>query len=151
MRKSGLNFIGNIEGHKILEGISDVVVCDGFVGNVALKFGESIVETIISLVKDAVNSSLITKLAGLMLKNSLKKNFASMRYQEYGGALLLGVKGVTIICHGRSNTEAIRSAIYTAEKYVKSKVNKRIEEFFTNSTENEENVANNTMSNQYGS
>lgn len=136
MQNSGLNFMGNIEGHKVLEGVVDVVVCDGFVGNVMLKFGEGIVEIITSLIKDAVNRSSFTKLGGLLLRSSIKEQFSKMRYQKYGGALLLGIKGVTVICHGRSNSEAIRNAIYTAERYVKSGINDRIEQFFVGESNN---------------
>ncbi|MBI4721725.1 MAG: phosphate acyltransferase PlsX [Candidatus Stahlbacteria bacterium] len=131
MQSSGLNFLGNIEGHQILDGISDVVVCDGFVGNVLLKFAEGIVEFITSLIKNTISSSLLTKFGGLLIRNTLKKQFAVMRYQKYGGALLLGVKGVTVICHGRSNPEAICNAVYTAARYVKSGVNERIEQYFS--------------------
>lgn len=133
MQKSELNFLGNIEGHKILEGVSDVVVCDGFVGNTMLKFGESVVEFTVSLIKDAVNDSPFTKLGGLLVSSSLKERFSMLRYQKYGGAVLLGVKGVTVICHGRSNSEAIRNAIFTAAKYVKAEVNTKIEQFFSES------------------
>jgi glycerol-3-phosphate acyltransferase PlsX len=131
MQKSGLNFLGNIEGHKILDGISDVVVCDGFVGNVMLKFGEGIVDIISYLIKEAINSSISTRIGGLLLKNELKRRFAKVRYQKYGGALLLGIKGVTVICHGRSNAEAIKNAIYTAVRYLEANVNTRIEQFFS--------------------
>jgi len=130
MQNSELNFLGNIEGHKILEGIADVVVCDGVVGNVMLKFGESVIETTQSVIKGAIKSSLKAKLGGLLLKTAIKEHFSSLNYEKYGGAFLLGVKGVTIICHGRSNSTAIRNAIYTAARYVDSRVNKHIEQFF---------------------
>jgi len=129
LQNSGLNFIGNIEGHQILDGISDVVVCDGMVGNALLKFGESIVNLIQTTIKDAIKSSFKAKMGGLLLGPSLKKFFSRMSYDEYGGAVVLGTNGVTIICHGRSSPKAIRNAIYMAEKYVKSGVNKRIEQF----------------------
>lgn len=127
MQKSGLNFIGNIEGHQILEGLSDVVVCDGMVGNIMLKAVESVVSTIKTIIKDAINTSLSAKIGGAMLAGPLKKGFANFNYEQYGGALLLGVKGVTIISHGRSTGEAIKNAVYTAAEYVKSGVNKYIE------------------------
>jgi glycerol-3-phosphate acyltransferase PlsX len=129
LRKSSLNFVGNIEGHGIFEGLSDIVVCDGFVGNTILKLGESVIELTTQMIKDAINTSVVTKIGGLLLRRSLRNRFSRLRYQKYGGALLLGIKGVTIICHGRSNAEAIRNAIYTAARYVESGVNQRIEQF----------------------
>ena len=130
MQASRLNFIGNIEGHGVLEGVADVVVCDGVVGNVMLKFGESLVETTQAMIRGAIESSFKAKLGGFLLKDSLEEHFSKMNYEKYGGAVLLGTKGVTIICHGRSNAEAIRNAIYTAARYVESGVNNHIEEFF---------------------
>lgn len=130
MQDSELNFLGNIEGHNILKGIADVVVCDGVVGNVMLKFGESVIETTQATMRGAIRSSFKAKLGGFLLKTAFKEHFSRLNYEKYGGALLLGTKGVTIICHGRSNSEAIRNAIYTAARYVEAGVNKRIEQFF---------------------
>ncbi|MCK4353221.1 phosphate acyltransferase PlsX [candidate division WOR-3 bacterium] len=130
LQDSHLNFIGNIEGHKILDGVSDVVICEGVVGNTLLKFGESIIAVTYDSIKEAIKSSFKAKIGGVLLVPSLKKFFSKMNYEEYGGALLLGTKGVTIICHGRSTSKAIRNAIYTAAKYVKSGVNEHIESFF---------------------
>lgn len=129
MQNSHLNFSGNIEGHQILEGLSDVVVCDGAVGNAILKFGESIVEIIQSAIKEAVKSSFKAKIGGALLWPSLKEFFYRMSYEEYGGAILLGTQGVTLICHGRSSSKAIKNAIYTAAKYVKAGINEHIEQF----------------------
>lgn len=130
MQKSNLNFIGNIEGHQILEGISDVVVCDGMVGNILLKVAESVVSTVKTIIKDAINTSISAKLGGAIIAGPLRKGFASFNYEKYGGALLLGVKGVTIISHGRSTAEAIKNAVYTAADYVKAEINKYIEKAF---------------------
>ncbi|MDI6840483.1 MAG: phosphate acyltransferase PlsX [bacterium] len=130
MRNSKLNFLGNIEGHQILEGVSDVVVCDGTVGNAILKFGESIVELTKTTIKDAIRSSFKAKVGGVLLRPSLHKFFSRMSYEEYGGAIILGAKGVTIICHGRSNSKAIRNAIYMAAKYIELGINKQIEKTF---------------------
>jgi len=121
--KSGLNFIGNVEGNDILFGKADVVVADGFVGNAILKFGESIVHTIADAIRGAVKTNLRYKLGGILLKPAIKGLFNKMSYEEYGGATLLGVNGITIISHGRSNPRAIKNAILTARKNVTEKVN----------------------------
>lgn len=133
MKKRLPNFYGNIEGHKILDNTVDVLVCDGFVGNVLLKFGESVVDTIWWAMKEGIRKGRIfAKLGGVLVQKHIKKELGRLRYQKYGGAILLGVKGVNIICHGRSDAETIRNAIYTAEKYVKKKINKKIEESLKN-------------------
>ncbi len=129
MQDSKLNFVGNIEGHNILSGIADVVVCDGVVGNVMLKFGESMIEITQSMMKNAMESSFKAKVGSFLLKSYIKEHFSKLNYEKYGGAVLLGTKGVTLICHGRSNAKAIRNAIYTAAKYVRSEVNQHIEQF----------------------
>jgi glycerol-3-phosphate acyltransferase PlsX len=129
MKEKLPNFYGNIEGHKILDNVVDVLVCDGFVGNVLLKFGESVVDTVWWAMKEGIKKGKIfAKLGGILLQKHIKKELGRLRYQKYGGAILLGVKGVNIICHGRSDAETIRNAIYTAEKYVKKRINKKIEE-----------------------
>lgn len=133
MKESSLNFVGNIEGHHILEGNVDVVVCEGTVGNAILKFGESVVEITQEAIRDIVKTSLRAKLGGFLLRPSLKSFFARMSYDEYGGAVLLGVNGITVVCHGRSSPKAIRNAIRMAAKCVKENINshieKRIKEF----------------------
>ncbi len=128
LKDSGLNFIGNVEGHQILYGVSDVVVCDGFVGNAILKFGESIVEIIFNHIKNASKSSFRGMLGAILLKPSLKELAKRMDYEEYGGALLMGVNGIVIICHGRSSPRAIRNAIKMAYNLCKMQINKKIEE-----------------------
>jgi glycerol-3-phosphate acyltransferase PlsX len=127
MRESSLNFVGNIEGHHILDGNVDVVVCEGTIGNAILKFGESVVEVIQEGVRNIVNTSLKAKLGGALLKPSLKAFFARMSYDEYGGAVLLGTNGITIISHGRSSPKAIRNAIRMAAKCVEENINSSIE------------------------
>lgn len=118
----GLNFIGNIEGEEIPGGAADVVVCDGFLGNVVLKLSEGMAETIIGLLREQMTSSLINKLAAAILKPSLRKVFGRLDYAEYGGSALLGINGPAIISHGRSNALAIKNALrvarQTAEKDV---------------------------------
>lgn len=124
-----INFVGNAEGRDIPNGSVDVVVCDGFVGNVVLKFGEGLAKTIIKLIKDAIKeSNVFTKLAALMLAPTLKKMSKKIDYAEYGGAPLLGVNGCFIICHGSSNAKAIKSAIGVANEYVGKNVLEHIRE-----------------------
>ena len=108
----GLNFIGNIEGRDIIRGECDVVVCDGFVGNVLLKFYESVAEFIIGLLRSALSETSTTL--------NLEEVFRVLDYSEYGGAPLLGVNGVTIICHGGSPPKAIRNALGVAAQAVRS-------------------------------
>jgi phosphate acyltransferase len=117
--EQNLHFIGNVEGHDIIRGTCDVLVCDGFVGNVLLKFYESVAGFIISLLKKEVESSD----ADL----DLTRIFRVLDYTEYGGAPLLGVNGVTIICHGSSPPRAIRNAIRVARQAVESRMVEHIE------------------------
>lgn len=118
LRKSGLNFVGNVEGKDVPQGIADVVVTDGFTGNVAIKVSEGVSELLLGLVKEAVASRLRYKLAGFVLKPALKLAVKRLDYSEYGGAPLLGVDGVSIVAHGRSNAKAIASALRVAGQAV---------------------------------
>lgn len=110
--EAGLNFVGNVEGRDLIRGVCDVVVCDGFVGNVLLKFYESVAEFIIGL--------LVEKLEGAPQDMNLGEVFSVLDYAEYGGAPLLGVDGVSIICHGGSPPKAIRNAIGVAARSVRA-------------------------------
>lgn len=115
LRDAGdLNFVGNIEGRDILAGKADVVVCDGFVGNVVLKFAEGMGAVIFDLLREAISRGTRSKLGGLMLRPALKELWRKMDYTEYGGAPLLGVRGVCIISHGSSNEKAVKNAIRVA-------------------------------------
>ncbi|MCR4442345.1 MAG: phosphate acyltransferase PlsX [Peptococcaceae bacterium] len=115
-----LNFIGNIEGRDILSGKAEVMVCDGFVGNIALKIIEGTAGTIMALLKEEMTASLWRKIGALMLKPGLKRLKWRLDYAEYGGMPLLGVKGVSIICHGSSQAKAIKNAIAAAKDCVNS-------------------------------
>lgn len=137
-----INFIGNAEGRDIPRGTVDVVVCDGFVGNVVLKFGEGLAGAILQLIKDTIkDSGLITKLASLMVLPALKTLKKKIDYAEYGGAPLLGVDGCFIICHGSSKAKAIKNAIRVAIEFTDNKVVEHIREniakegFLTNDSE----------------
>ena len=132
--KSNLNFIGNIEGRDIFEGIADVVVCDGFVGNVLLKFGESIFGFVTHSLKKSASESLLLKIGAYLLKPAFYKVKEEMNVEEYGGAPLLGVNGVSIICHGNSTPVAIKNAIKVARQLVLEKVNEKIENEFSGKT-----------------
>jgi glycerol-3-phosphate acyltransferase PlsX len=123
-----INFVGNIEANRILEGSADVVVCDGFVGNAVLKFGESIVEYFSESIKGFISEGLRAKLGALMLGPSFRKLGKRMSYEEYGGAPLLGIDGVSFVCHGGSRARAIRSAIISTCNYVEERVNDHIKE-----------------------
>lgn len=128
LRKSTLNFVGNIEGRDILGGELDVVVCDGFVGNILLKFGESIPFFLKAKFKAFAEASLANKAVGLLVRSTLRRVLKDMDYQEHGGVPLLGVNGVAIIGHGKSTPLAIKNMIYRAEEMVLRAVNTHIQE-----------------------
>lgn len=118
-----ISFYGNVEGRDIPNGTVDVVVCDGFVGNVILKFGESMAMFIYRLVKQAIkNSGFIAKLGALAIYPALKSLKKRLDFTEYGGAPLLGVNGSFIICHGSSKAKAIKNAIRVAGELVEQDV-----------------------------
>jgi glycerol-3-phosphate acyltransferase PlsX len=121
-----LNFIGNVEGRDVLKGTCDVVVCDGFVGNIVLKFAESIDGFLTWLVKKRVKESLLFRLGAFLVKVSIRDLRKVLDYTEYGGAPLLGVNGVCIICHGESPPKAIKNALKMAADMVREKVNEHI-------------------------
>lgn len=128
LNQSNLNFIGNVEGRDVFSGKCDVVVADGFVGNVVLKVAESISEAIGKLLKEHFKKDIFTKLAALMIINrkSFRKTLKELDYSEYGGAPLLGVNGRVIISHGRSSAKAIKNAVRAAREFVIKDINKHI-------------------------
>jgi len=128
LQHSSLNFIGNVEGRDILRGTAEVVVCDGFVGNIVLKFAESIIGMLTRTLKKKVGKNIPANLGALLMKPTFRKLRQLMDYQEYGGVPLLGVNGVCIVCHGRSTPKAIRNAIREARKMIELEVNERLEE-----------------------
>lgn len=128
LSNAGINFAGNIEGHDILEGRTDVVICSGFTGNAILKFGESLVDYIITHIKENVKASFRTTIGGLLMKPVFKSLLDKVNYEEYGGAILLGVNGISVVCHGKSRSLAIRNAILTAYKFYDFNVNALITE-----------------------
>jgi glycerol-3-phosphate acyltransferase PlsX len=125
-QNSHLNFIGNVEAKAIFHGTSDIIICDGFVGNIALKVSESLAEAMQEFLKRHLKSNPLGILGMLLLKTSLSGFKKEMDYSEYGGAPLLGVNGVVIIGHGRSNAKAIKNAIRVAKEEVERKFNDKI-------------------------
>ncbi|MDD5281538.1 MAG: phosphate acyltransferase PlsX [Candidatus Omnitrophica bacterium] len=124
--KSKLNFIGNVEGKDLFSGKCDIIICDGFVGNVALKVSESAAEAMQTFLKRHLLSNIWGKVGLIFMMPSLKRFKKDIDYAEYGGALLLGVNGVVIIGHGRSSIRAIKNAIRVAKEEVERQVNTQI-------------------------
>jgi len=128
LKESGLNFIGNVEGRDVFRASADVVVCDGFTGNVVLKFAESVNDVITGSLKKEIGRSLKARIGASLLRPALEKMKHALDYAEYGGAPLLGVSGVCIICHGGSSRKAMKNAALAALRFVKQDVNSHIEE-----------------------
>lgn len=126
LENSLINFIGNVEGKDIFSGYCDVIVCDGFVGNVTLKASESMAETISIFLKRELLSSIWGKIGLLFAKGSFMRFKKKIDYSEYGGAPLLGVNGVVIIGHGRSTSKAVKNAIRFAKEEVERNINQSI-------------------------
>jgi len=129
---SKLNFIGNIEGRDIYRGSADIILCDGFLGNVVLKVSESVIDTIVKLLKREIRANFIAKIGALLASAAFMSLKKKMDYTEYGGAPLLGVDGRCIICHGISNAKAIKNAIRVAAETKAQEVNKHIVEQLQN-------------------
>jgi glycerol-3-phosphate acyltransferase PlsX len=118
----GMNFIGMVEGNHILDGSTDVIVCDGFVGNVLLKTVEGVATTLMGLFKEAMRESLLAKVGLVFLYPAFRRMRHKLDYSSYGGALLLGVRGIAVVCHGRSNAKAIANAIRVADRAAQNRV-----------------------------
>ena len=122
-----INFIGNVEGRDLYTGKVDVIICDGFIGNVALKVSEGLVEVVKQMLLESLQAT-ITRKIGYVLSRAAYADFKKrVDYSEYGGALLLGVRGVCVICHGGSNANAIKNAIRVAAEFANHRINQRIE------------------------
>ena len=128
--KDRINFIGNVEGKELFTNICDVVVCDGFVGNVALKITEGTGSMLFKMIKQEFKSDIIGMILGWLAKPFFRRIYARTNYEEFGGALLLGVKGITIISHGRSKAYAIKNAVRVAKEAVETRVNEKIAKFY---------------------
>ncbi|MFY9561138.1 MAG: phosphate acyltransferase PlsX [Terriglobales bacterium] len=127
LKQLPLNFIGNVEGRDLYNGQVDVIVADGFVGNVALKTSEGVARLVRAVLKETLKSTITRQVGALLSRNAFSDFKKRLDHTEYGGAPLLGVKGVCIITHGSSNTNAIKNAIRVASEFAKGKVNETIE------------------------
>jgi glycerol-3-phosphate acyltransferase PlsX len=128
LKKLPLNFIGNVEGRDVYTGTADVIVCDGFIGNVALKVSEGLVDVMKSMLQESLAATITRKIGYVLSRAAFTEFKKRVDYSEYGGVPLLGVKGVCIICHGRSNANAIKNAIRVAAEFAGGHINRRIEE-----------------------
>lgn len=130
-QQSSLNYIGNVEGRDTFQGDVDVMVCDGFVGNVCLKLSEGLAEAVMGMLGEEISKSFKAKLGYLLAKDAFVSFKKRVDYAEYGGAPLLGIRGNAIICHGRSSGVAIKNAIRVASEMARNRVNDRITELFS--------------------
>lgn len=128
LRKISIDYAGYVEGRDIFNGAVDVVVCDGFVGNVVLKLSEGLVETVGRMLKDELKRGFLSKVGYLLARRAFSNFKKKVDYAEYGGAPLLGINGVGMICHGGSNTKAIKNAIRFAHDYAQKGVNQNVGE-----------------------
>jgi glycerol-3-phosphate acyltransferase PlsX len=122
-----LNFIGNVEGKDIYSGKADVIVSDGFTGNVALKVSEGLVENMLIMARGEITRNLLARLGFFLMRRHLRRLFRRLDYAQYGGAHLLGINGVCIIGHGRSTPTAVRNAVRLAREYVRTGVTEKIQ------------------------
>jgi glycerol-3-phosphate acyltransferase PlsX len=127
LQEAPLRFIGNVEGKDLFSSVADVIVSDGFTGNIALKVSEGVVQSVLSMARHEITKNIFAKLGYLLMKRHLKKVYKKVDYSEYGGAQLLGVDGVCIIGHGRSNPVAVRNAIGLAREFVAGGVQAKIQ------------------------
>lgn len=128
MKKASFNFIGNIEGKDIFQGGAEVIVCDGFIGNIALKVSEGLAEMILKMLKMEIANLTTGKLGYLLIKPAIRNFKKRTDYSEYGGAPLLGINGTSIISHGRSSAKAIKNALWVAAEMSSKGVHQRISE-----------------------
>ena len=128
LKETGLNFIGNAEGRDVYNGNADVVVCDGFIGNVVLKASEALGEMVSRTIREELMRNWRRKIGGLLARSAFDELKARMDYSEYGGAPLLGVKGGCIVCHGRSNAKAIKNALRVAREFSLNRIDEKIQE-----------------------
>jgi len=123
-----INFIGNVEGRDVPSGKAQVVVCDGFVGNVILKLTEGLVTSLMEMIKSAILSTFISKIGGLLIKGAMKGMKKKLDYTEYGGAPLLGLEGLVVKAHGSSNAKAFKNAIFQCKTFADKKVKDKIKQ-----------------------
>ncbi|NEO97073.1 MAG: phosphate acyltransferase, partial [Moorea sp. SIO3G5] len=143
-KNSRINFIGNAEGRDVLSGQFDVIVCDGFVGNILLKFAEAVGEVMLQIIREELPQGIQGQLGTALLKPNLKRIKQRMDHAEHGGALLLGVAGICIISHGSSQAPSIFNAIRLAQEAIDHRVIERIKANHFKSSK--ESVASNSSS-----
>ncbi len=127
LRQSSLNFVGNVEGRDLFSGAVDVIVTDGFTGNVMLKLSEGLTEAMLSMIKRELTGSAVTKAGAMLAKPAFRNIKKRLDYSEYGGAPLLGVRRIVVIGHGSSNARAIRNAIRSVKEFSENRASERIE------------------------
>jgi len=126
LRMSPLAFIGNVEARDVYSGNADVIVCDGFTGNVALKISEGLVDVVESLLSDELSSTITMRVGSLLTRRALRRFKRRVDYSEYGGAPLLGLAGVTIVGHGRSSAKAVRNAVALGYRFASQRFIERV-------------------------
>jgi len=127
LKETGLNFIGNVEGRDVFNGSVDVIVTDGFTGNVILKVSEALAEMVEKLLREEIKKTLKASVGFLLSRSAFRSFKSRLDYSEYGGAPLLGVKGCVIICHGRSSAKAVKNAIRLAAEFSRQKLAQKIQ------------------------
>ena len=128
MKQLPINFVGNVEGRDLYNGQVDVIVCDGFVGNVALKISEGVVELVREALKDSLRATITRQVGFLLSRKAFVEFKKRVDYTEYGGAPLLGLRGVCIVSHGSSNANAIKNAVRVASEFAQHQINAKIEQ-----------------------
>jgi phosphate acyltransferase len=128
LKESRLNFIGNVEGRDVFNGKADIIVCDGFIGNVAIKISEGLAEAMNALLKKEIEEAIGGQVGYLLLRPAFRNFKKKIDYSEYGGAPLLGINGICIISHGHSSPKAIKNAVKVARDFHSTHVNKHIQE-----------------------
>ena len=131
LKAAPLNFIGNVEGREIYSGVADVIVCDGFTGNVVLKTSEGLVETVEALLSDELQGTFSSQVGYLLSRRAFRRFRRRVDYSEYGGAPILGVAGLAIVGHGRSSAKAVRNAVAMAHRFATSDFIHRVEQEIT--------------------
>jgi glycerol-3-phosphate acyltransferase PlsX len=134
LKGSPLNFVGNVEARDIFSGTADVIVCDGFTGNVALKLSEGLVEMVEELLGEELQSTFSAQVGSLLSRRAFRRFRKRVDYSEYGGAPLMGVAGLCIVGHGRSSAKAVRNAVAMASRFVSSNVLERVEQEIASAT-----------------
>jgi glycerol-3-phosphate acyltransferase PlsX len=128
LKQLPIHFVGNVEGRDLYNGQVDVIVCDGFVGNVALKISEGVVELVREALKDSLRATITRQVGFLLSRKAFVEFKKRVDYTEYGGAPLLGLKGVCIVSHGSSNANAIKNAVRVASEFAQHQINAKIEQ-----------------------